>query len=878
MRFSWRQLTRGLRALMHPGESDRDITDEVQHYLDQATEAHLADGLSRVDARRAARLELGGVTNVREQIRGAGWEHGLETTWGDIRYAARRVRAAPGFTLMAVVTLALGLGGTTTIFSAVKPVLFEPLPYPDPGRVTAIWEVTPEAARNQSTFGMFRQIVEQTTAFDAVAVLRSWQPTMTGPDQPERFGGQRVSADYLSVLGVTPALGRFFDPSDDQLGGPNVVVLSDGLWRRRFGGDRAVVGRTIVLDDDPYMVVGIMPRDFENVLAPATDIWAPLQYDMSQGRAWGHSLRMIGRLRKGMSLDRAAAELDATGKTALAELRPETYGRNVIFEVVSLQADLTRGVKPALLAIIGAVTLVLVMACVNVANLLLARDAHRHGEFALRSALGAGVGRLVRQLLTETLMLAALGGLVGMALAFLGVRALLAMSPADLPRANAIGVDGGVFVFAFVATTLVGLICGGVVAVRATRGDTHSALQHESSRTLGGHRRIRGLLVVSEVALAFTLLVSSGLLLRSLNRLLAVDAGFDGSHLLTMQVQTSGKRFDEDSTTYRFFFESLDAVRRIPGVMAASLTSQLPLSGDYDLYGVHFDPPVTGDPGEIRGTFRYAVSPDYFQTMGIPLRRGRLLADADRAGAPLVALVSESLARRRLPGRDPIGLRLRIGDGPLYTVIGVVGDVKQVSLALSETEAVYVTAEQWRFAEGAMSLVVRARNDATSLAAPVREAIWAVDKDQPIVRVAAMEDLVAASAAQRRFALVVFEVFAVSALLLAAAGMFGVLSGSVAERTREMGLRAAMGATRVRIIALVVRQGLALTGMGIAIGVAVATGTTRTITSLLFGLSPLDTVTYLGVIGLLVAVALSACGVPAWRAARVDPASALRAE
>jgi putative ABC transport system permease protein len=374
------------------------------------------------------------------------------------------------------------------------------------------------------------------------------------------------------------------------------------------------------------------------------------------------------------------------------------------------------------------------------------------------------------------------------------------------------------------------------------------------------------------------LLVSSGLLLRSLRRLFAVEAGFDSSYLLTMQVQTSGHRFNADSATYQFFEQALEAARRVPGVTAAALTSQLPLSGDLDLYGVRFDPSPVQDPGEVRGTYRYAVSPGYIETMGIPLRRGRLLDDRDVSGAPLAALISESMAKRRLPGIDPIGQRLKIGDGPLYTIVGVVGDVKQMSLALAESDAVYVTPGQWRFADNAMSLVIRTRGDPAGFAPAVRQAVWSVDKNQPIVRVATMAGLVAASGAERRFALILFEGFALAALVLAAAGIYGVLSGSVAERTREIGLRSALGASRGNILALVVGHGMRLTGLGAAIGLVGAAAASQVMIAMLFGVSHLDPLTYVGAITVLAAVSAIACSVPAWRAVQVDPAGALRSE
>lgn len=876
----WRRLARGLHALSHRAAADREIDEEVAHFLDEATAAHRACGLSPEAARRAARAEVGNPLAVREEVRGYGWENAVETLLADLRYALRRLRKEPGFTAVAVVTLAVGVGATAVIFSVVRPVLFEPLPYPDADRIATIQELGSDGGRIDGTFGMYRELAQRARSFEAIAVLKPWQPALTGADRPERLEGQRVSASWFDVLGVPPALGRAFEPSEDRLGGDDVVVLADGLWRRRFGADPGVVGRAILLDEDPYTVLGVMPAGFENVLAPAVELWAPLQYDMSQGRAWGHHLRTVGRLRPGVGPVQAAEELDALGRAVLAELRPETYGREVELAAVPLRDDVTRGVAPALLAILGAVALVLAIACVNVTHLLLARGVHRRAELSLRAALGAPRRRLVRQLLTESLVLAALGGLLGIGLAALGVPALVALSPPGLPRAGAISIDGAVLVFGLGITTLIGLVFGAVPALQASREAPHRALEQGSGRVTGGYRRTRSALVVAEVALALVLLVSSGLLLRSVERLFAVAPGFDPSHRLTMQVQTSGHRFDDDGTTRRFFERALEAVRQVPGVEAAALTSQLPMSGDRDLYGASFDPPPLEDPGENHSANRYTVSPGYFEVLGIPLRRGRLLDEHDLADAPPVALISESLARRRLPGIEPVGRRLHIGPqhAPPYTVVGVVGDVKQESLALDEAMAVYTTVEQWHFADRAMSVVVRASGDATALAPAVREAIWSVDEDQPIVRIATLDELLAASAADRRFALTLFAAFALAALVLAAAGIYGVLSGSVAERTREIGVRSALGASRRAILAMVVRQGLTLTGLGIALGAAGAVAASRAVTAMLFGVSRLDPVTYLGVIALLAGVAMVACGVPAWRAAQVDPASTLRAD
>ena len=868
----WRELTRGLRALIRGRETERDLHDEVEHYLEQATAAQAARGLDPGAARRAARLELDGPTWVREQVRGYGWENLVETLVADLRYAARRLRGAPGFTAVTVLTLALGIGGTTAIFSVVNPILFESLPYPGAGKLAAIWE----SDHVPQTFVTYREIAERSRSFEAVAVLRAWQPTLVGGAEPERLEGQRVSAGYFRVLGVAAALGRAFEPGDDRLNGPAVVILSDALWRRRFAADSAVVGRQITLDERAHTVLGVLPAGFDNVLAPAAGLWAPLQYDLSEGRAFGHHLRMIGRLAPGIRHDQAAREVDALGR-AVAARYPDGFGKGATSVAVPLQEDLTRGVKPALLAIIGGVVLVLLIACVNVTNLLLARGVQRREEFALRAALGAGRSRLIRQLLTESVLLAVLGGAAGLAVAALGVRGLVALSPESLPRLGAVEVDPAVFAFSLALAALIGVAFGLAPALQAAGSAPQAGLPQGNRHTPGGHRRLRSGLVVAEVALALMLLVSSGLLLRSLGRLFAVPAGFDPVDVLTLQVQTSGQRFADRDATQRFFSAALQAVRAVPGVTRAAFTSQLPLSGDLDEYGAHFEG-GPAEPATSHSVFRYAVSEQYLETMGIPLRAGRALDERDRAGAPLVALISESLARSRFPSASALGQRVRVGPGPPYTIVGVVGDVKQMSLALDQADAVYIPAAQWPVGDASMSLVVRGPGDVASLTPEIRRAVWSVDRDQPILRVATLERLLAASAAERRFALILFEAFALAALVLAGAGIYGVLSGSVAERTREIGVRAALGASRRSILALVLRSGLGLTGLGLLIGLAGAVLATRGIEAMLFGVTRLDPVTYFGVLVLLAGVALLACWIPARRAMGVDPATTLRSE
>jgi putative ABC transport system permease protein len=883
----WRQLTRGLRVLAHRRAADQEVADEVAHYFEQVAAELEARGLSPADARRAARHELGSDTVVREQVRSYGWENAVATLLADLRYAARRLRGDPGIAVLGALTLALGIGASTAIFSAVNPILFESLPYPQPGRITGIWNHGPEGSRGNMMFGTYRELAARSRSFAATAVWKAWQPAMTGPAGPERFEGQQVSAGYFHVLGVPPALGRDFDPADDRAGGPRVAILGDALWRRRFGGDPAIVGRRVRLDDDAYTVIGVMPKTFESVPAASAEIWSLLQYDTSlpfQGREWGQHLFMLGRLRPGVGRERASRELAAIAHRPRAEFPRPPWGslrRGLI--VTPLQDDVTRGVRPALLAVLGAVVVVLLIACVNVTNLLLARGAQRRGELALRAALGAGRARLIRQLVTESLLLAGLGGVLGMIVAQLGVRALVALSPAQLPRVDAIRLGGAVFAFALGVTTLSGLAVGLIPALQSSRTDLQGSLQQGSRRTAGGPQLTRRALVVAEIALALVLLVSAGLLLRSMQRLFAVAPGFATSHLLTMQVQSYGHRYDDDAATHRFFAQALAAVLRVPGVAAAAFTSVLPLSGDAasaNLFGVHLE--HDDDPRSDHDAVRSAVSPGYFETMGIPLRRGRLLDAHDATGAGTrPVLISETFARRQFPGRDPVGQRVRFGgavDRPWDVVAGVVGDVKQTSLAVGDESAVYVASARWLWADSPLWLVVRARGDAAALAPAVKQAVWSVDRDQPIVRVATMDGLLAASAAERRFVLILFEAFALAALALAAIGVYGVLSGSVTERMREIGVRSALGATVADLLALVMRQGLALTCAGVAIGLAGAAAASQALVALLFGVSRLDPATYLGVTALLLVMSGIACWVPALRAARVDPSITLRSE
>ena len=880
----WRELARGVRGLVNRSAADRDIADEVENYLEEAAASFEARGLSPEEARRAARRELGSLTAVREQVRAYGWENLVETTLADVRYASRRLRRYPVHALVAVVTLALGIGASTAIFSAVYPVLFQPLPYSDPGRLRLIWD-GPGGSRLDVTFGTYRELIARNRSFESMTVMRPTQPTLTGVAEPERLNGQLVSADFFRVLGVRPALGRDFEASDDVPQSAFVVMLSDGLWRRRFGADPGIIGRHIGLNETPATVIGILPPGFENVLSPAAEFWSPLKYDPAlpfDGREWGHHLRLVGRVRPDVDPDRARQELDEIARTRLPEFaRPQWAALPDGFIANSLQDELTRSVRPALFAIVGAVILLLTIACVNVTNLLLAQGAARQSELSVRTALGASRSRIIRQLLAETLLLALLGGILGVVLAHATVDALVALSPPELPRSDAIAVDRMVLVFTAGLTTVIGLLVGLLPALNGFNSGVPAGAPQQSMRIVRGHQLTRRSLVVVQVALALVLLVAAGLMLRSLQHLFAIPPGFDPTDRLTMQVQVAGQRFRNAETAHRFFDQVVEAVRQVPGVTDAAFTNQLPLSGDDEAYGVRFEsaPPPTAQEGQA--AYRYTVSPGYFAAMGIPLRAGRVLDSHDDAAAPLAVVINESLARRRLPGLDPVGQRIQIGgpdSAPRFTVVGVVGDVTQTSLAVTPPDAVYMTAPQWRFSDSARWLIVRTRVDAAALTPAIRQAIAAIDPNQPVTRVATMDERVRASVANRRFALLLFEAFGITALILAAIGTYSVLSGSVTERTRELGVRSALGASRLNILALVLRQGLTLTGLGIAIGLAGAAIASRALVTLLFGVTPLDSVTYAGVATLLVIVSMLACAMPAWRAARVRPSVALRFE
>jgi predicted permease len=882
-----RQIRRGVAALFSPARVDADMDNEIRDFVQGRTRELERENLSYEEAFRRATVEIGSITATREHVRASGWEHGVDTLLSDARYALRRLRRDPGFTVVAALTLALGIGAATAIFSAVNPILFRALPYPGAERIVSISDRAQSGAPAEPTYGTFEELASRSRSFETLSAADLWRPSLTGTDEAERLQGQRVSASYFHTLGVLPIAGRTFDSTEDVPGTAGVAVLSDRLVKRRFGGENSMVGASITLNGELFTVVGIMPPGFVDVMAAATDVWAPLQAQpraSPNSREWGHHYRIVGRLKRGVGVDAARRELASIASQQLTEFPrvPWALLDNGVL-VRGLQEDVTAAARPALIAIVAAAAVLLLIACVNVTNLLLARSRRRRAEFALRSALGAESRRLVRQLLTESVILAMIGGALAFFVAQLGVGALIALSPPGLPSVDLIRVDATAFVFGLVVTTVVGVTVGLLPALSASRADARSGMQGVSRTVASGRGAARGALVASEVALALVLLVGAGLLLRSLDRLFAVSPGIRADRVLTMQVVDAADRNRTDQQRLDFYEQVANAVRSVPGVTDAAFTSQLPLSGDLDAYGYKFAAFPEREPGEDGAAMRYSVTADYVEVMGIPLLRGRLLNATDRVDAPESFLISETLARQTFGNADPIGQQVRFGpesDGerPWGTVVGVVGDVKQQSLASENTAAFYVPSAQWRWVDPVQSLVVRTSGDAGALTNAVRRAVWSIDRNKPITRVATMEQLIWRTGSDRRFASVIYGTFAIAALLLAAVGLYGVVSGLVAERTREFGIRAALGATRVDIVRGVLGNGLFFTAIGVAIGVAGASATSRLLETLLYGVTRADPATYVGVIALLGGVAALACWAPARRAAAVDPAVTLRSE
>ena len=803
----------------------------------------------------------------------------LSSVLADLRVAARLLSRSPAFALVSVLTLGLAIGATTSIFSVIEPVLLKPLPYSNAEQLVLVWEQSHDGGRENVGFATFRDLVEQSHTLESAAAMGEWQPTLSDHGDPERVRGDRVSWSYFRTLGIKPMLGRDFLQSEDLPGNDQVVILSYGLWQRRFGGDSSIVGNTISISGKPVTVAGVMPADFDNALSPTAKIWRVLGYlNQSYACRTCHHLRILARMRPGVTPEMVQTEFGRI-KSQLVKAYPKEYATDGML-VGRAQNEITTGTRPALLALAGAVVLVLLIAVANVVSLQLARAIRRAQEFAVRGAVGARRGRIVRQLLTEGMLLAALGGAAGLVVAFIALPVLVAKLPQNLPRLSAIHLDTGALAVVMAIVLLVSIVMG--LAPAGGRFTNFTAALNSGRRLSGGaSHRTRAALVVGEVALAMMLLVSAGLLGRSLVRLLDVNVGFEPSHLLTLEINSSGARYASDTSVFDFHDRVRDAVRTLPGVVSVAVANQIPFGGNVDMYGVMDPDNMLANPELSPSADRYTVSTEYLQTMRIPVIEGRGFTVQDgQDGSNKIALVSTSLARRLWPNESALGRRIHLGErkNPSYTVVGVVGDIHHSGLDEKTTMQWYIPERQFFQSDNQEALIVRTAGDPAALAPAVRSAIAAIDPTQPIVKIATMDELVVASTGQRRLALALFGAFAAAALLLAIAGIYGVLAGTVSERTREIGVRSALGATPGSLIALIVGQGGRLAALGIGLGLAGSFALTRYLQSLLFGVAPNDLPTLAAVCVLLAGVTVAACFVPATRAARVDPSIALRSE
>ena len=803
----------------------------------------------------------------------------------DVRYGLRRLRAAPAFAATVILTLALGIGANTAIFSVVNALLLRPLPYAEPGRLVTIEHRYPglDDMKAPVSAAGFADYQANTRSFAAMAVETGWGPNLTGVGEPERLTGARVSGRFFPTLGVAPLLGRALRPDEDQPGSNQVVVLSHGLWLRLFGGEPGAVGRTMQLNGESYEVVGVMPPGFRDFFNRRAELWTPLALPpdrYADGQWTNEWLNLVARLKPGVTEEQARTEM-RTHADALRQRFPDDFPDRWSLLVTSLAEKGSGDTRPALLVLLGAVGFVLLIACANVANLLLARGASRMREVAVRSALGAPRRALVRQLLVESLLLALAGGLAGLLVGAAAVRALVAWNPGDLPWASDIRVDGLVLAFTAGVAVLTGILFGLVPAVQTSRSDLQTVIK-EGGRGVHaerGGRTLRRALVVAEVALALVLLAGSGLLLKSFARLQRVDPGFVPENLLTFAVALPAAKYPSDTQRIAFFDQLFPRLAALPGVRAAGGTSVLPFGGNWSTgsFTVEGFTPAEDEPGPW-GDIR-TVSPDFLKALGAPLLRGRHLGPDDGPGRPLVAVVDAEMVRRYWPDADPIGKRVTFGpdSAPAWIeIVGVVGHTMHEGLDADARVQLYLPYAQRN--PGQLTVALRTTGDPARLTAAARSAVRAIDPDQPIANVRTMEELVDTSLGGRRLAAVLLAVFAGVALLMAAVGIYGVMSFAVAQRTRELGVRVALGASRASVLRLVVRQGMGLVLLGVAIGAAGALGLTRLIASQLYAVRSTDPATF-GLVALaLVATALVAILVPAARAMRLDPVAALRDE
>jgi putative ABC transport system permease protein len=806
----------------------------------------------------------------------------MESLLSDVRYAARNLFRRPGFTIIAVITLALGIGANTAIFSAINALLLKPLPFPELDRVVAVWDKLPSRGvqRNEVTVANYLDWQSQTQSFEQLALYRWWSANLTGIDPPERIQGFLVTANFLDTTGMKPIMGRNFLPEENQPGKGAVAVITHSLWQRRFGGDPNILNKTITINSITRTVVGVMPERFN--FPKGAEVYAPLPMTPELMKSRGdHSYYVLGRLKPGASIPGAQAELDNI-TARLEQQFPETnkgWGAT-IFPIV---ADTVRTYDTALWIMMGAVGFVLLIACANVANLMLARASGRQKEIALRTALGASRWRIVRQLLTESLIVALIGGALGVLIGFWGIDALRAANPAEASRFAPgwyqLGINAPVLLFTLGLSVVSGIVFGLVPALQASRTNLNDSLKEGGRQTSASSHRLRSSLVVFEFALSLVLLVGAGLLTRSFLALVKTDPGFNPDHVLTMNLMLPAAKYKDQPARAAFYNDLVQRVKTQPGVESAAVVNYLPLGGanSSDSYLVEGEPePAPGD--EHGGRYRVAT-PDYFRTMGISIVRGRGFTDQDRAGAPPVVIVNEAFVRKHWPGADPIGKRIRfygpLERAPWMQVVGVIADVKH-ELNLAVTPEYYLPHAQnpWN----AMVLVAKTSVEPGSLAGALRQQVWAIDKDQPVFDVKTMQEVRSTSVAVYSFSSVMLGIFAFVALLLASIGIYGVMAFAVTQRTQEIGIRIALGARSVDVLKLVVKHGMKLALLGMVIGLAGSWAVTRFIEKLLVGVEATDLLTFSVVSVCLLVAAFVACYLPARRATKVDPLVALRYE
>jgi putative ABC transport system permease protein len=809
----------------------------------------------------------------------------LDTLRQDVRFGVRQLARNPVFTAVAVLTLALGIGANTAIFSVVDGILFRPLPFPEPDELVNVWtDVTERGGPEDEwlSYINFHDLREQAETLEGLAAWGGWRPTLTGEGEAEQLSGAQVTHDMFDrVLGVAPALGRDFVAADDEPNAPGVVLLSHGFWRRAFGGDPSVVGRTLRMNDMSWEVIGVMPDRFRPPFLSDAELWTTARQDLEvqADRRGGFSWRAVGRLADGATLGAADAELRAIG-SRFQRLYPES-NTGMTFDAVALRDDLVSEARTGLLVLLGGVAFVLLMACVNVANLLLARAGSRREELAVRSALGAGRGRLATQLLTEAGILAAVGGVAGVLLAIWGTDALVALAPPGTPRIDEVGVDGRVLAVTAAVTLVAGGLFGLVPALRAARQDAVAAIREGGRGRAGGRgaARLRAALVVGQVALALVLLVGAGLLVRSFRNLRTFDLGFRPAGVVTLQVNLPGASYETGDALRAFYASFLDRLESIPGVNSAAFTSTVPLTGfDGDVSFTLEGEPIPG-PGVDQAAWIRRVTPGYFETMGIPLVAGRDFAASDGPDDARVVIINQTFAARYFPNQNPVGRRINVNNpsDPVWReIVGVAGDVRNFGIREDSRVAFYGPYDQ--IPAGYVFPVLRASVPPEDVVPAVRAELAQLDASLAVGRVATLDDLVLDAIASDRFVATLLTLFAVIALVLAVVGLYGVVAYSVGRRLPEMGVRMALGAAGSDIARMVVAQSLVLVAGGIVVGVAAAAGLTRLLEGLLFGVAPLDLATFGAVVAALALAGTAAAAIPALRAGRVDPVRVLSSE